>query len=107
MANDVQPAFRREFLPLFRHEADVGGEVVFRDRQHLVRNGHFEIDPGAHLAAKGLDFLVLDMTTVFPQVNRDGIGARLFGDGRGIEHRRIVRAAGLADGGHVIDVHAQ
>ena len=47
------------------------------------------------------------MAAILAQVDRDRVGPAQFGE-RGCPHRvRLVRLAGLAHGGHVIDIDAE
>ena len=53
------------------------------------------------------DIALLDMPTVLAQVQGNAVGARLFGlDGR-LHRVRIARTPCLAQGCHVVDIHAQ
>ena len=47
------------------------------------------------------------MAPVFAQVQRDGVGAGLFGQQRRAQRIGIGRAARIAQGGDVVDVDAQ
>ena len=47
------------------------------------------------------------MATVFAQMGGDAIGARRLGQNRGAQGFGPDAAAGVADGGHVVDVDAQ
>jgi hypothetical protein len=47
------------------------------------------------------------MTTVFAQVGGDAVGASADGHLRSAQRIGVAPAAGVADGGHVIDVDAQ
>ncbi|MNE75463.1 hypothetical protein D3C80_1716260 [compost metagenome] len=47
------------------------------------------------------------MAAIFPQVNRDAIGTGLFGHEGGLYRIRILGAAGITQGGDMVDVHTQ
>ena len=52
------------------------------------------------------DVLVGDVAAVLAQVRGDAVGAGFGGEVRGAQRDRDAAAARVADGGHVVDVHA-
>ncbi len=62
---------------------------------------------GADGFAEDADVAVLDVAAVFPQVDGDAVGSGEFGEGGGVDGVGLDGAAGLADGGDVVDVDAE
>ena len=104
--NDIEPAFGGTLGALLRNETDGVRFHAPRNPDHLFRCRHFEIERRRYFLHP-LDIAVHDMTAVFPQMHRDAVCAG--GDGRACRAQRIgVKAsARIADGGDMIDVHAQ
>ena len=107
MGQDIQPALRGQLLTLLRHQAHVRRAVRLGDTEHLLGNGHFEVDPRIDLPAQGFHLLVLNVTAVFSQMHRDGIGAGAFGGLCRLQHGGIIRSPRLANGRYVVDIDAQ
>ena len=77
------------------------------DRQHLVGHRHLEVHARLDHRADRRQVLVLDMASIFTQMQRDAVGARLLGHERSIDRIRIAGAPCLAQRGDVIDIYAQ
>ncbi len=106
-AGDVEPAFGRDLLPALRHQRHhrrCGSNCV---RDHLGGRGHLQVEPDLDDAGQLLDVPVQDVSAIFPQVHRDGVGTAELGlDGR--PHRvGLPRPAGLPDRGHMVDVDTE
>ena len=78
-----------------------------RDVEHRLGRRHLEIE---RLPDRGLEpphVVVVDVATVLAQVSGDPVGARLDGEERRAHGIGRCAAAGVADGGDVVDVDAQ
>ena len=77
------------------------------DFQHLLGRSHFQIERQVCRCLNAGEVIIADMSAIFAQVSGDAIAADP-GDDFGRAHRvRMIAAARIADGGHVINVHAQ
>jgi hypothetical protein len=82
--------------------------------EHGGSGGHFEVKLFAAFAADSKDVIVLDMSTIFAEVDGDGVstGAEAKqGGGNGVGFRHDTRdgdaVPGLPESGEVIDVDAK
>ncbi len=78
-----------------------------RDSDHLFCRRHFEIERQVDLFAETVDVFVADVAAVFAQVRRDAVGTRGGGELRRTHGIGVAAAARVADGRHVVDVHAE
>ena len=83
------------------------GWISQAEVEHFARGRHFQVHARGEQAAQRAHVALLDMAAVLAQVQRDVVGAGLFGDQRGLHGIGIARAALLAQRRHVIDVDAQ
>lgn len=117
---NVEATFGGEFLALLRDE----GEHVYAsggafgslesaeanlpsDAEHFFGRAHLEVQAGGDEARQGEDIVILDVATIFAQMDGDdGRAAQLsfVGGAEGIGLRAL---ALLAEGGDVIDVDAE
>ncbi len=79
---------------------------VTRDIQHLIGDRHFEIHPRFDGITQNTHVAVGNVAAIFPQVHRDPIRARLFGDKSRLDRIRVMGATRVADGSNVVDVNA-
>lgn len=107
LSGDVESAFGGDFFALFGDEGDVVGLDRKGDRDHFVGGGHFQIQVAADGLAQDLDVAVLDVATVFAQVDGDAIGSGEFDDRGGGDGVGFDGAAGLTDRGDMVDVDAE
>jgi hypothetical protein len=107
LANDVEPALSRALRALLGHQARGVGTHAKGDGDHLVRGGHLEIERRHDLALEPLDVVVADMPPVLAQMRRDPVGPGHGGEMRRPDGIRVLPAAGVAEGRHVVDVHAE
>jgi hypothetical protein len=107
LSGDVESAFGGDFFAFFGDEGDVVGLDAEGDRDHFVGGGHFQIQVVTDGLAQDLDVAVLDVATVFAQVDGDAIGSREFNDRGGGDGVGFDGAAGLADRGDMVDVDAE
>ena len=102
-----ESALGGEFLSFFRYETHRVGHGLQGDGAHFLGGGHFQVKAGSLGPADELHVPVLDMASVFAQMDDDGVGSGQFGqmgcgDGLGFDAH-----AGLAKGGHVIDIDGE
>jgi hypothetical protein len=107
VSRHVEPALGGDLLAALGHQAGVGRPQAAADGDHLRRHRHLQVDLGAHDRQQRRDVGILNVTAVFTQVHGDAVGAAALCRLRRFDHARIRRAARLADGGDVIDVHAE
>ena len=77
-----------------------------RDCLHLVRGRHLEVQRHAKRLGQPLDVMIGYVAPVFAEMRGDPVRAGLLGKLRRPNRVRIVAAARIANGGHVVDVHA-
>ena len=82
LTGHVESALGSDFLAFLGHETAIRRTRLERDADHLIAGRHLEIEACLQRFGTGLHVPVLDVTTVFAQVNRDAVGARLLGDQR-------------------------
>ncbi len=106
LARHVEPALGGELGAPFRHEAGGMRAEAAGDRHHLGGGGHFHVERRGE-RAEPFHVLVTDVAAVLAEMGGDAIRP-------GGEHaaRRLHRvgmspAAGIAQGGDVIDVDAK
>jgi hypothetical protein len=109
-------------------EASLGGDfgTVFGDETNFCRpeaegevehgggGSHFEVELFAAFLAESKDVVVLDMSTIFPEVNSDGVrtgsqagASKGYGIGLGHDAGNGDAVPRLTKGGEVIDVDAK
>ena len=103
----LQTALGGALLALFGDDAHGVGAVAQRDGLHLVGGGHLEVQRHRERAHQGLDVGVGDVAAILAQMGGDAVAARGLGDLGGLDRVGMGAAAGVADGGDVVDVHAQ
>ncbi len=106
-AGNVEAAFGRALLAPLGDEAAGVRKVPQRDGEHLLGRCHLQIERARQLALEARDVVVGDVAAVFAQVRGDAVGAGLDGQVRGAQRIGMPAAARVADGGDVVDVHAQ
>ncbi|MNZ89917.1 hypothetical protein D3C78_1088590 [compost metagenome] len=74
---------------------------------HFFGHTHFEVHARLQHVLEHQHVALLDMPAVFAQVHSDAVGARLFGVQRGLDRVGVARTTRLAQGRHVVDVHAE
>jgi hypothetical protein len=107
LCHDVESALGRPLGALFRDDTGGIGFGLQRDRHHLGRRRHFEVERAIELGHEARNIVVGNVTPVFAQMRSDVVGARL--------ERELGRAHGIGmhttacipQGGDMIDVDAQ
>ena len=107
LRGDVEAAFGGDLLALLGDEHRQLGLEPDGDRDHLVGGGHLEVELGAHDRLDAREVGVLDVAAVLAEVHGDAVGAAGLGLDRGLHGIGLVGAPRLADGGDVVDVHAE
>ena len=107
LAGRIEPAFRRDLFAPLGHKADSMRLRGERDRQHLVRRGHFEIDRDMDRAGHALQVVFIDVAAILAHVQRHAISARCLRDARRAHGIGIFAAARVTDRRDMIDVHAE
>ena len=107
LARGVETALGRPLLALLRHDAGRMRLVLQRDADHLGRGGHLEIERDLELAHQPVDVGVDDVPAILAQVRGDAVGAGCGGDQGRAQRIGELAATRVADGGDVIDVHAE
>ena len=106
-ADHVEAAFGRHFFAAFGHQRRLVGLGVAGDGEHVVGTRQFQIDRHGDRLDEHAQVAVLNVAAVLAQVDRDRVGPAEFGERRRPDGIGLVRLAGLADRGDVVDVDAQ
>ena len=110
----VEASFGGDLRAVFGDEANFGGLEVEGKVEHGGGGGHFEVELFAAFAAESENVIVLDVATIFAEVDGDGVGTGAEaeqGGGNGVGFRHDTRdrdaVPRLTKGGKVIDVDAK
>ena len=110
----VEASFGGDFGTVFGDEANFGGLEAEGEVEHGGGGGHFEVELFAAFAAESENVVVLDVATIFAEVDGDGVGTGAEaeqGGGNGVGFRHDTRDGDavprLTKGGEVIDVDAK
>jgi len=110
----VEASFGGNFGTVFGDEANFGGLEAEGEVEHGGGGGHFEVELFAAFAAESENVVVLDMATIFAEVDGDRVGTGAEaeqGGGNGVGFRHDARDGDavprLTKGGEVIDVDAK
>ena len=106
-AEDIETALGRALLAALRDDAAGIRQMAQGDGEHLVGRGHFEVKRPRQLVLEAGNIVIRDMPAILAQVRRDAVGAGFDGDIGGAQRIGMASAAGVADGGHVVDVDAE
>ena len=107
MREDIEAALGGLLFATLGHERHLVRRDVSRELDHLVGRGHLEVQERLDRASQNLHVPVLNVTPVFPEMNRDAVGARVLREHGRFDWIRIQRAARLPERGHVIDVDVE
>ena len=106
-ADHVQPAFGGALGALFRHQA-AGVRLGFQgDVEHLLGRRHFEIQRRGDVVLEPRHVLVADMAAILAQMRGNAVGAGLDRHLRRAQGIGQPAAARVAQGGDMVDVHAE
>lgn len=114
VGDDVETAFRGDLLAVFGDEAGVGRSGQAGDADDLRGVAHFEVEGDAEIPAEEIDIAILDMASVFAEVDRDGMSPGILaGAGGGEDGRFFMGHAGsagvasLPESDHVVYIDAE
>jgi hypothetical protein len=71
----VETSFGSDLRAVFGDEADFGGLEAEGEVEHGGGGGHFEVELLATFLAESENVVVLDVATIFAEVDGDGVGA--------------------------------
>ena len=74
---------------------------------HLFGDAHFEVHARLQHILEQQHVALLDVPAILAQVHGDAVGTRLFSIQRRLDRVWVTRTPGLAQGGHMVDVHAE
>ena len=110
----VEASFGGDFGTVFGDEANFGGLEAEGEVEHGGGGGHFEVELFAAFAAESENVVVLDVATIFAEVDGDGVGTGVEaeqGGGNGVGFRHDTRDGDavprLPKSGKMINVYAK
>ena len=106
-AFEIEAAFGRDFLPLFRDERCLVRFARQGQLDNFRHNAHFQIEPALHGLAENLEIAIVYVPTILAQMDRNGVGAAQLAFGGRPGRIGFVGSASLPQGCHVIDIDAQ
>jgi len=74
--NGVEASFGGDFGTVFRDKANFGGSEAEGEVEHGGSGSHFEVELFAAFLAESKNVVVLDMSTIFAEVDGDGVRTR-------------------------------
>ena len=103
----IEPAFGGYLVGPFGDESrgirhDLHGQLY-----HLVGRSHLEVQVGFHDSTQQSQILILDVTPISAQVNRDAAGTRHVHKYRCCDDARFVGQSGLANRCNVVNIDVQ
>ncbi len=104
---EVEPALGGDFLAPLRDNRHLVRLECARDRHDFVARSKFEVADRAHCRRDRRDVAILDVATVFAQVNGDAVGTCGFGFTRGRERVGLVGLPSFPHGGDMVNVDVQ
>ena len=114
LSGGIETALGCDFSTVFWDEADLGWLEAKGKIEHGGGGGHFEVELFAAFSAESENVIVLDVATIFAEVDGDRVGPDAEaekGGGNGVGFRHDTRdgdaVPGLPEGGEVIDVYAK
>ncbi len=107
LRDHVEPAFGGHLLAPLGHQTHRMGLGRQRDPQHLLGRSHLEVQRLGDLGLQPRHVVVADVPAILTQVRRDAVGARLDRQQRGAHRIGQGAAAGVAQGGDVIDIDSE
>jgi hypothetical protein len=114
LGGGIETAFGGDFSTVFGNEADLGRLQAEGEVEHGWGGGHFEVELFAAFAAESENVVVLDVATIFAEVDGDRVcpdaeAEKGGGNGVGFRHdsRNGNAVAGLPKSGKVINIYTQ
>ncbi len=96
-----------QFFPLLRHQANMRRPYRLGKSQHFLGHCHLEIHACLQHLGDEAHITLLNVPTVFAQMQRDAIGTRFLGNDCRLYRIRIAGTACLTQRRHVINVDTQ
>src|SRR5262249_2765678 len=107
VGDDIQPALGGQLLPAFGNQSGLVGLDPAGDFHNGIDRGQLQVQTVGHDLPQQVNVTVLDVPPVLAQVDSDAVGATEQGQDGGGGGVGFLGAAGLADGGDVVDVYPE
>jgi hypothetical protein len=107
LREDVEPAFGSHFVPPFRHQHRHLRLDATGDGNHFLGRRQFQVELDLRQFAELLDVGVLNVSSIFAQVDGDPVGTAEMRFDRRPHRIGFVGAARLSDRRHMVDIDAQ
>ena len=104
---NIQAALGGDFLAALGHQHRHLRLQGTGDAHHLVRGRHLQVELDVGQLAQAAHVVVLDMAPILAQMDRDAVGAAEVRLHRRPDRVRLIRSACLAQGGDMVDIHAE
>ena len=107
LAGNIKPALGRAFIAVFRHDATgvrhhFGAEFV-----HFRRRRHLEIERQVNFVLQAAHIIIANVSAILAQMRGDAVSARGRHQSSGPHRVRVVAAARIPDGRHMVDIDAE
>ena len=102
----VQASFGRYLFATLGNQRGLVGAYLARDRDDIRVGRQFQVQLDRHRLAQQPQVPVLDVSTIFPQMDGDPVSPAQLGGHRRPHGVRFERLAGFPDCGHMIDIHS-
>jgi hypothetical protein len=103
----IEPPFRGPFLSLLWNDTRRMGMVAQGNPKHFPGCRHFQVERYGKPPAQRRYVLVGNMPAIFAQVGGDSVGTGPDGKFCGAHRVWVKPSTSVADGGDVVDIHAQ
>jgi hypothetical protein len=107
LAGHVEAAFGCAFFAPLGHETGGVRGGGNSDAHHFLGRRHFEIEGLGEFSLQPRNVVIADVPPIFAQMRRDSVGASFDRDLRRAHGIRVMPAAGVTNGGDVIDIDAE
>ena len=107
LAGHVEAAFGRAFFAPLGHETGGVRSGGNSDARHFLGRRHFEIERLGEFSLQPRNVVIADVPPIFAQMRRNSVGASLDRDLGRAHGIRVMPAAGVTNGGDVIDIDAE
>ncbi len=107
LRHDIKPTFGGHFVPSLWNQHGQRWLHSARNGNHLRHRSHFKVQLHWTFLGQSLNIGVLNVPTVFTQVNRDAIRPTEDRLGGSLDGVRFVGTPRLPNGGHMINVDAK
>ena len=107
LRQNVEPAFGGYLVATFRHQHRHFRLQAAGNADHFIGRGHFKVQLDLGQVTQAPDIGILDMATIFPQMNRNAVGATEMGLDGAPDGIRFVGNARLPQRCDVVDIDAK